>query len=92
MVVYSGRGKSKGIRNMWTPENLMKMRDFEKDVRRNKRYKRTCLSSAEKVGQPAVCSDKAFLSPLDLISDPDLLENTTQQDLDNILLGVMANQ
>lgn len=92
MLVYRGKGARKGKVNMWTPENLILMREFEKDVRKNGNYKRTCLSGSDSSSKKIICGDSAFLSPLDLISDVSLLENMAQEDLDAILMGVMENR
>lgn len=93
MLVYRGKLKNKGKANMWTRENLMLIREFEKDVRKNGNYKRTCLAAIDDKANKneVVCGDSSFLSPLDLLSDDLLLDNMTQEDLDSVLVGIMNN-
>ena len=88
MFVYDLPSDDKSITNLWTQESLISIREFEKDVKKEEGYKKTCLAKPVSGAEEDVvqCVTSGFASPLDLIPDPSNLENLNQEQL-NVFLS-----
>ena len=80
MLVYSPPDET-STASMWNKDMLISIREFENDIRDDEDYQQICLASAALSTEIVVVCDEVggFNSPLDLIEDPNNLENMTQE-------------
>ncbi len=81
MLVYSveGSGEKDSTANLWTQDSLISIREFEKDVKREDDYQKTCLAEqiSEKTSttrEEVRCLPESFTSVLNIFPDLSKLE------------------
>lgn len=82
MLVYSaeGSGEKDSTANLWTRDSLISIREFEKDVKREDDYQKTCYAKqiSEKTSttrEEVSCLPEGFTSVLNIFPDLSKLES-----------------
>ena len=92
MIVYTIPDDT--VDDIWTKAGLISARNFEAKALTDPNYLKSCVADPVPGGaedEVACNTDKSLLTPLSLFTDPNNLENMTEQQIKKVLTDALAN-